>query len=134
MNRSHAPAYRRLAAIYSSLGRTNEASDVIFNGAAMVPHSALLQFDYAEDLRKNGKPHAAIEPMRRAYDLQPENLRFIVGLAEIEHTEGNETEALRLTSIIKLRLRSGEKLNKEFKSRSDALVARLDPTSSQVRN
>lgn len=131
-NRSHVIACRRLASIYTALGRNSEASEVIFKGVALVPQSALLQFDYAEDLRKNGKPHSSIEPMRKAYDLQPENLTFIVGLAEAELIEGNESEALRLTSIVKSRLRSGEKLDKKFRLRSDALIARLEPKPSLV--
>ena len=126
LNRSHVVAYRRLANIYGILGRPKEASEVIFNGVALVPQSALLQFDYAEDLRKNGRPHAAIGPMRKAYDLQPDNLTFIIGLAEAELSEGHETEALRLASIVKSRLRSGEKVGPNFKTRSDALISRLE--------
>jgi predicted Zn-dependent protease len=113
------------------LGRPKEASEVIFNGIALMPQSALLQFDYAEDLRKNGKPHEAIGPMRKAYELQPDNLNFIIGLAEVELSEGHETEALRLASMVKSRLRSGEKVGPNFKSRSDALIARLEAKPSR---
>ena len=91
-----------------------------------MPQSALLQFEYAEDLRKNGRPHEAVGPMRKAYDLQPDNLNFIIGLAELELSEGHEPEALRLASIVKSRLRSGEKLGQNFKTRSDALISRLE--------
>jgi predicted Zn-dependent protease len=113
------------------LGRPKEASEVIFNGIALMPQSALLQFDYAEDLRKNGKPHEAIGPMRKAYELQPDNLNFIIGLAEVELSEGHETEALRLASMVKSRLRSGEKVGPNFKSRSDALIALLEAKPSR---
>jgi predicted Zn-dependent protease len=91
-----------------------------------VPQSALLQFDYAEDLRKNGRPRAAIDSMRKAYQLQPENLIFIIGLAEVELNEGGEVEARRLIAIVKSRMRSGEKLDNRLKARSDALIARLE--------
>jgi tetratricopeptide (TPR) repeat protein len=131
LNRLSFIPYRRLAYIYGVLGRPKEASEVIFNGIALMPQSALLQFDYAEDLRKNGKPHEAIGPMRKAYELQPDNLNFIIGLAEVELSEGHETEALRLASMVKSRLRSGEKVGPNFKSRSDALIARLEAKPSR---
>jgi hypothetical protein len=70
--------------------------------------------------------------MRKAYDLQPDNLNFIIGLAETELSEGHETEALRLASIVKSRLRSGEKLGQNFKTRSDALISRLETSSGIV--
>ena len=126
LNRSNVIAYRRLAFVYGVLGRSKEASEIIFNGISLVPESALLQFDYAEDLRKNGRPRDAIGPMRKAYELQPDNLNFIIGLAEVELSEGHETEARRLASIVKSRLRSGEKVRQNFKARSDALIARLE--------
>jgi tetratricopeptide (TPR) repeat protein len=131
LNRLSFIPYRRLAYIYGVLGRPKEASEVIFNGIALMPQSALLQFDYAEDLRKNGKPHEAIGPMRKAYELQPDNLNFIIGLAEVELSEGHETEGLRLASMVKSRLRSGEKVGPNFKSRSDALIARLEAKPSR---
>jgi tetratricopeptide (TPR) repeat protein len=130
LNRSHVIAYRRLAYTYRAMGRSKEASEIIFSGIALVPQSALLQFDYAEDLRKNGNPHAAIGPMRKAYDLQPDNISFIIGLAEVELSEGHEAEALRLVSILKSRLRGGEKLGAGFKIRSDALMAKLETKPS----
>jgi tetratricopeptide (TPR) repeat protein len=130
LNRWNVIAYRRLAYTCGVLGRSKEASEVIFNGVALVPQSALLQFDYAEDLRKNGKPHDAIGPVRKAYELQPDNLNFIIGLAEVELSEGHETEALRLASIVKSRLLSGEKVGQNFKTRSDALIARLETKPS----
>jgi tetratricopeptide (TPR) repeat protein len=131
LNRLSFIPYRRLAYIYGVLGRPKEASEVIFSGIALMPQSALLQFDYAEDLRKNGKPHEAIGPMRKAYELQPDNLNFIIGLAEVELSEGHETEALRLASMVKSRLRSGEKVGPNFKSRSDALIALLEAKPSR---
>jgi predicted Zn-dependent protease len=112
------------------LGRPKEASEVIFKGVTLVPQSALLQFSYAEDLRKNGSLHDAIGPMRKAYELQPDRLNFVIGLAELELSEGHETEALRLASIVKSRLSNGEKVPQNFKPRSDALIARLATKSS----
>jgi tetratricopeptide (TPR) repeat protein len=130
LNRSNVIAYRRLSNIYGALGRPKEASEVIFKGVALVPQSALLQFDYAEDLRKNGSPHDAIGPMRKAYELQPDSLNFVIGLAELELSEGHETEALRLASIVKSRVSNGEKVLQNFKPRSDALIARFTAKSS----
>jgi hypothetical protein len=68
--------------------------------------------------------------MRKAYELQPDNLNFIIGLAEVELSEGHETEALRLASMVKSRL-SGEKVGPNFKSRSDALIALLEAKPSR---
>jgi tetratricopeptide (TPR) repeat protein len=130
LNKSNVFAYRRLANTYSVLGRSKEASEVIFNGVALVSQSALLQFDYADDLRKSGRSNDAIGPMRKAYELQPDNLNFIIGLAEVELSEGHEAEGLRLVSIIKSRLSSGEKVGQNIRSRSDALIARLATKSS----
>ncbi len=126
LNRSNVIAYRRLAYLYNVLGRSKEASELIFSGIALVPQSALLQFDYAEDLRKNGKPHAAVGPMRKAFDLQPDNLNFVFGLAEMELSEGNEREGFRLAAIVRSRLRNGEKVEPRYRARADALVARLE--------
>jgi tetratricopeptide (TPR) repeat protein len=130
LNKSNVFAYRRLANTYSVLGRSKEASEVTFNGVALVSQSALLQFDYADDLRKSGRSNDAIGPMRKAYELQPDNLNFIIGLAEVELSEGHEAEGLRLVSIIKSRLSSGEKVGQNIRSRSDALIARLATKSS----
>jgi tetratricopeptide (TPR) repeat protein len=126
LNRSNFIGYRGLASLYTASGRSREASEVIFNGATLVPQSAVLQFDYAEDLRKNGKVREALGPLRKAYELQPDNLNFTVALAEMELIDGRETEARRLASIIKARLRNGEKIAPNFKSRSDALIGRLE--------
>jgi tetratricopeptide (TPR) repeat protein len=124
LNRANVAAYRSLANTYSLLGRSKEASETLFEGVTLVPQSGLLQFDYAEDLRKNGRPHDAIGPMRQAYELQPDNLSFIVGLADLEQSEGHEAEWLRLASIVKYRLSSGEKIKENLRSRWDALLAR----------
>jgi tetratricopeptide (TPR) repeat protein len=126
LNRSNVLGYRRLAYIYSSLGRPKEASEVLLNGVALVPQSALLQFAYAEDLRRSGGSHAAMGPMRKAFHLQPDNLNIVIALGELELTEGHESEAIRLASIVKSRLGAGEKVDQAFKARSDLLIARLE--------
>lgn len=125
LDRSSVLAYRALANIYSGLGRSKEASETLFNGVATVPGSANLQFDYGEDLRKNGRSHDAIGPLRKAYGLEPDRLGFVIALAEVELNEGHDAEALRLAAIIKARVSSGEKVAQNFKPRSDALIARL---------
>jgi tetratricopeptide (TPR) repeat protein len=124
LNRYSVFAYRRLAYTYGVLGLSKEASEILFKGVTLVPQSGLLQFDYAEDLRKNGRPNDAIGPMRQAYELQPDNLNFIIGLADLELSAGHETEWLRLASIAKYRLSSGEKIGQNVRSRWDALLAR----------
>ena len=68
--------------------------------------------------------------MRKAYDLRPDNLTFIIGLAEVELSEGHETEALRLASIVKLRSAAAKKVGQNFNARSDALIARLETKPS----
>lgn len=125
LDRSNVFAYRALANIYSSLGQSKEASDTLFTGVATVPRSAFLQFDYGENLRKNGRQHDAIGPLRKAYGLQPDNLMFLIGLAEVELGEGHDAEALRMASIVKMRVNSGEKVAQNFKQRADALISRL---------
>jgi tetratricopeptide (TPR) repeat protein len=128
LDRSNVAAYRVLANIYSSVGRSKEASETLFTGVATVPRSAFLQFDYGEDLRKNGRPHDAVGPFRKAYGLQPDNLVFVIALADAELSEGRDAEALRLASIVKTRVSNGEKVAPNLKARSDAMIARLGNT------
>lgn len=125
LDRFNVLAYRAIANIYTGLGRSKEASETLFTAVATVPRSAFLQFDYGDDLRKNGRSHDAIGPLRKAYGLQPDRLMFVIALAEAELSEGHNAEAFRLASAIKARVNSGEKIAENVKQRSDALIARL---------
>jgi hypothetical protein len=53
---------------------------------------------------------------------------FLIGLAEVELGEGHDAEALRMASIVRMRVNSGEKVAQNFKQRADALISRLGNT------
>ncbi|WP_371424307.1 tetratricopeptide repeat protein [Tardiphaga sp.] len=120
-------AYRRLAVVFRDAKRDREASEALLTGVAMIPNSAMLQLDYGEDLQRQGRNYEAIGPLRKAYEAQPDNIRFQIALAETEHALGHIAEAIKLASIVKSRLGTGEKFPGNIRQRADALVARIGP-------
>jgi tetratricopeptide (TPR) repeat protein len=119
--------YRRLGVVLRDAGRPKEASEALLTGVAVVPNSAMLQLDYGEDLQRQGRNFEAMAPLRKAYEMQPDNIRFQVTLAEAEFGQGHAPEAARLMATVKTRLANGEKLPGNLKPRAEALVARTLP-------
>jgi tetratricopeptide (TPR) repeat protein len=124
--------YRRLAITLRDAGRSKEASEALLTGVAMVPNSAMLQSDYGEDLQRQGRNYEAIGPLRKAYEMQPDNIHFQVGLAEAEFNQGHIADGNRLSIIIKNRMSNGEKLPANIKQRADKLVARAVAADSEA--
>jgi tetratricopeptide (TPR) repeat protein len=118
-------AYRRLGVVLREAGRPREASEALLTGVAVVPNSSLLQFDYGEDLARQGRNYEAVAPLRKALDGQPDNIRFQVALAETEYALGHGAEGDKLAAIVKNRIATGEKVPPNLKPRADALAARV---------
>ncbi|WP_233022931.1 tetratricopeptide repeat protein [Rhodopseudomonas boonkerdii] len=125
-------AYRRLAAVFREARRDKEASEALLTGVAVVPSSAMLQLDYGEDLQRQGRNYEAIGPLRKAFEAQPDNIRFQIALAETEHALGHAAEAVKLAASVKSRLGSGEKFSGNIRQRADALVARVGSGTEAV--
>ena len=117
--------YRRLAIVLRDAGRGKEASEVLLTGVAVVPNSAMLQSDYGEDLQRQGRNYDAMGPLRKAYEMQPDNIRFQVGLAEAEFNQGHTADGIKLSTIVKNRIANGEKLPANIKQRADKLISRV---------
>ena len=117
--------YRRLAIVLRDAGRDKEASEVLLTGVAVVPNSAMLQSDYGEDLQRQGRNHDAMVPLRKAYEMQPDNIRFQVGLAEAEFNQGQAADGIKLATIVKDRMGNGEKLPGNIKQRAEKLISRV---------
>lgn len=117
--------YRRLAIVLRDTGRDKEASEVLLTGVAVVPNSAMLQSDYGEDLQRQGRNHDAMGPLRKAYEMQPDNIRFQVGLAEAEFNQGQTADGIKLATIVKDRMGNGEKLPGNIKQRAEKLISRV---------
>jgi tetratricopeptide (TPR) repeat protein len=131
-NKRSIVGYRRLAITLRDAGRGKEASEALLTGVAMIPNSAMLQSDYGEDLQRQGRNYEAIGPLRKAYEMQPDNIRFQVGLAEAEFNQGHTAEAIKLSTIVKNRIGSGEKLPANIKQRADKLVSRVATPDSET--
>ena len=99
--------YRRLAIALRNAGRSKEASEALLTGVAVVPNSAMLQSDYGEDLQRQGRNYEAMGPLRKAYEMQPDNIHFQVELAEAEFNQGHVADGIRLSTIIKNRMSNG---------------------------
>jgi tetratricopeptide (TPR) repeat protein len=117
--------YRRLAIVLRDAGHGKEASEVLLTGVAVVPNSAMLQSDYGEDLQRQGRNYDAMGPLRKAYEMQPDNIRFQVGLAEAEFNQGHTADGIKLSTIVKNRIANGEKLPANIKQRADKLISRV---------
>ncbi|SHK92799.1 tetratricopeptide repeat protein [Bradyrhizobium lablabi] len=124
--------YRRLAISLRDAGRSKEASEALLTGVAMVPSSAMLQSDYGEDLQRQGRNYEALGSLRKAYEMQPDNIRFQVGLAEAEFGQGHAADGSRLSTIIKNRVSNGEKLPANIKQRADKLISRATAPDSEA--
>jgi predicted Zn-dependent protease len=124
--------YRRLAISLRDAGRSKEASETLLTGVAMVPNSAMLQSDYGEDLQRQGRNYEAMGPLRKAYEMQPDNVRFQVALAEAEFNQGHTADGIRLSTIIKNRMSNGEKLPANIKQRADKLASRVPAPDSEA--
>jgi tetratricopeptide (TPR) repeat protein len=131
-NNRNIVGYRRLAITLRDAGRGKEASEALLTGVAVIPNSAMLQSDYGEDLQRQGRNYEATLPLRKAYEMQPDNIRFQVGLAEAEFNQGHTAEAIKLSTIIKNRISSGEKLPANIKQRADKLVSRAAVPDSEA--
>jgi tetratricopeptide (TPR) repeat protein len=123
-------AYRRLAVVFREAKRDKEASEALLTGVAVIPNSAMLQLDYGEDLQRQGRNYEAIGPLRKAFEAQPDNIRFQVALAETELALGHAAEAGKLVATVKGRLGTGEKFPGIIRQRADALVARVGPDTA----
>jgi tetratricopeptide (TPR) repeat protein len=118
-------AYRRLAVALREAKRDKEASEALLTGVAVIPTSSMLQLDYGEDLQRQGRNYEAVGPLRKAYEAQPDNIRFQIALAQTEAALGHTIEAGKLVVIVKARLGTGEKLPGNTRQLADALIARL---------
>ncbi|MDB5631744.1 MAG: Tetratricopeptide repeat-containing protein, partial [Tardiphaga sp.] len=125
-------AYRRLGAVLREAGRAKEASEALLTGVAVVPNSSMLQFDYGEDLQRQGRTYEALIPLRKAFEAQPDNIRFQVALAETEYGLGHAAEGSKLAAIVKNRIGIGEKVPANIKQRADALAARVPASGSDA--
>jgi tetratricopeptide (TPR) repeat protein len=123
--------YRRLASTLRDTGRAREASETLLTGVAVVPNSAMLQSDYGEDLHRQGRNYEALGALRKAYEMQPDNILFQVGLAEAELDQGHTADGIRLSAIIKNRISNGEKLPANIRQRADKLVSRAPTPDSE---
>jgi tetratricopeptide (TPR) repeat protein len=124
--------YRRLAITLRDAGRSKEASETLLAGVAMVPNSAMLQSDYGEDLQRQGRNYEALGSLRKAYEMQPDNIRFQVGLAEAEFNQGHTADGIRLSTIIKSRISNGEKLPANIRQRADKFISRAPGPDSEA--
>ena len=123
-------AYRRLAVVLREARRDKEASEALLTGVAVIPNSVMLQLDYGEDLQRQGRNYEAIGPLRKAFEAQPDNIRFQIALAETELALGHTAEAGKLAATVKSRLGTGEKFPGNLRQRADALVVRAGPADS----
>lgn len=125
--------YRRLAIALREAGRVREASEVLLTGVAMIPTSAMLQSDYGDDLQRQSRHHEALKVFRRAYEIQPDNLRFQIALGEAEFNLGHAAEGGKLAVIVKDRVGNGEKLPPNLGKRAEALAARVTAREAQAK-
>ena len=116
-----------------SLKRDKEASEALLTGVAVIPNSAMLQLDYGEDLQRQGRNYEAIGPLRKAFEAQPDNIRFQIALAETELALGHAGEASKLVAIVKGRLGTGEKFPGNLRARAETLVARAAPAEPAAK-
>jgi cytochrome c-type biogenesis protein CcmH/NrfG len=91
----------------------------------------MLQSDYGEDLHRQGRNYEALGALRKAYEMQPDNILFQVGLAEAELDQGHTADGIRLATIIKNRISNGEKLPANVRQRADKLVSRAPAPDSE---
>ena len=91
----------------------------------MIPGSAVLQADYGDVLMQLGRNRDAITPLRKAYTLQPDNMRFQVLLAEAELLVGHKGEAIKLATVVQDRMKNGEQASPNIRNRIDGLMSRV---------
>ena len=108
INRLFSIGYRRLAQTQRAMGDAAGASETLQLGAALMPSSPGVLYDYSEDLRQKGQLEVASKTMRRAYLVNPDNWAILVSLGELEFALGHATEGLRIVETVRSRQAAGD--------------------------